>query len=135
MRYCTFIFSMSCSIASVTSYLSGIEAKKSYKMATSILLKFLTLKWNISRTIWRLEVGDGSFSCIFHALSFKLNVFFDRRFPLIPFHMYLQCLSTLILDTRQIKCDKTTKIFSLNKVLFYIFVSFSLQITLDLLYI
>ena len=27
MRYCTFIFSMSCSIASVMSYLSGIEAK------------------------------------------------------------------------------------------------------------
>ena len=27
MRYCTFIFSMSCSIASLTSYLSGIEVK------------------------------------------------------------------------------------------------------------
>ena len=27
----------------------------------SILSKFLTLKWNISRTIWRIEVGDGSF--------------------------------------------------------------------------
>ena len=27
MRYCTFILSMSCSVASVTSYLSGIEAK------------------------------------------------------------------------------------------------------------
>ena len=27
MRYCTFIFLMSCSIASVTSYLSGIELK------------------------------------------------------------------------------------------------------------
>ena len=54
---------------------------------------------------------------------------------LIAFHMYLHCLSTLILDTRQIKCDKTSKIFSLNKVLFHIFVSFSLQITLDLLYI
>ena len=51
-------------------------------MATSILLKFLTLKWNISRTIWRIAVGDGSLFCIFHALSFELNVFFDRRFPL-----------------------------------------------------
>ena len=29
--------------------------------------------------------------------------------------------------TRQIKCDKTTKIFSLNKVLFNISVPFSLQ--------
>ena len=47
-------------------------------MATSILLKFLTLKWNISRTIWRIEVGDGLFVCIFHALSFERNFFFDR---------------------------------------------------------
>ena len=45
-------------------------------MAMSILPKFLTLKWNFSRTIWRIEVGDGSFCCIFDALSF------DRRFPL-----------------------------------------------------
>ena len=51
-------------------------------MATSILLKFLTLKWNISGTIWRIEVGEGSFSCIFHALSVELNFLFDRRFPL-----------------------------------------------------
>ena len=29
--------------------------------------------------------------------------------------------------TRQIKCDKTTKIFSLDKVLFHISVPFSLQ--------
>ena len=52
-------------------------------MATSVLLKFLTLKKNISRTIWRIEVGDGSLFCIFHALSFELNFFSDRRFPLI----------------------------------------------------
>ena len=51
-------------------------------MATSILLKFLTLKWNISRTIWRIAVGDGSLFCIFHALSFELNFFSDRRLPL-----------------------------------------------------
>ena len=51
-------------------------------MATSILLKFLTFKWNISRTTWRIEVGDGSLFCIFHALSFELNFFFDWRFPL-----------------------------------------------------
>ena len=51
-------------------------------MATTILLKFLTLKWNLSRTIWRIEVGDGSLFCIFHALSFELNLFFDGRFPL-----------------------------------------------------
>ena len=46
-----------------------------------ILLKFLTLKWNISRTIWRIEVGDGSLFCIFHALSFELNFFR----PEVPF--------------------------------------------------
>ena len=51
-------------------------------MAMSILPKFLTLKWNISRTIWRIEVCDGSFFCIFYALSLELNFVFDRRFPL-----------------------------------------------------
>ena len=56
---------------------------KIYKMAMSIFPKFLTLKWNISRTIWLIAVGDGwFFFCIFHALSFELNSFFDRRFPL-----------------------------------------------------
>ena len=55
---------------------------KTCKMAMSILQKFLTLKWNISRTIWRIEVGDGSFCRIFHALSFEPNCFFDGRFPL-----------------------------------------------------
>ena len=34
---------------------------KTHKMATSILLKFVTLGWDISRTIWRIEVSDGSF--------------------------------------------------------------------------
>ena len=53
---------------------------KIYKMATSILLKFLTLKWDISRTIWRIKVNDGSFFGIFHALSFELN-FFRPKFP------------------------------------------------------
>ena len=71
---------------------------KVYKMAKSLLLKFLTLKWNISRKVWHIEVNDGSFTCIFHALSFELNFVFDRRFPLIaaerpslinPTNMYL----------------------------------------------
>ena len=51
-------------------------------MAMSILPKFLTLKWNILRTIWRIEVSDGSLFCIFHALSFELNFSFNQRFPL-----------------------------------------------------
>ena len=45
---------------------------KTYKMAMSILPNFVTLKWNISRTIWRIDVGDGSFFCICHALAFEL---------------------------------------------------------------
>ena len=57
---------------------------KTYKMAMSILSRFLTLKLNILRTIWRIEVDDGSLFCIFHALPFKLNFFFDRRFSLLP---------------------------------------------------
>ena len=65
----------------MTSYSSENEAEI-YKVATSILLKFLTLKWNISRTIWRIEVSDSSFFGIFHALSFELNFFFDWSFPL-----------------------------------------------------
>ena len=68
---------------------------KTYKIATPILLKFLTLKWNISETIWRIEVNDGSIFCIFHSLSFQLNFFFDRRFPLSqptePMHWTLNC--------------------------------------------
>ena len=56
-------------------------------MAISILPKFLTLKWNISRTISRIEVGNGSFFSIFHALSFDLNFFSTggpgRRCPLM----------------------------------------------------
>ena len=51
-------------------------------MATSILLKFLTLEWDISRTIWRIEVSEGSFVCIFRALSFELNLFFEWSCPL-----------------------------------------------------
>ena len=55
---------------------------ETYKMATSILLKFHTLKCDISRTIWRIEVSDGLLFCTFHAFSFEHNVFFDRTCPL-----------------------------------------------------
>ena len=55
---------------------------ETYKMATSILLIFPTLKCDISRTIWRIEVSDGSLFCMFHILSFELDLLFDRTFPL-----------------------------------------------------
>ena len=54
---------------------------KTYKMAMSIFPEFLTLKWNISRTIWRIEVGDGSFFAFF--TSFHLSLTFFR--PEVPF--------------------------------------------------
>ena len=66
------------------SYFSENEAKNlqnGIKMARSILLKVLTLKWDISRTIWRIEVSDDSFFGIFHALSFEVNLF-RPEFPL-----------------------------------------------------
>ena len=56
----------------------GLET---YKMATSMLLKFLTLGWDISRIIWRIEVSDGSFFAFF-TLSFEFKLFFDQSFPL-----------------------------------------------------
>ena len=37
----------------------------------------------MSRTIWRIEVSDGLLFCIFHALSFELNLIFDRTCPLM----------------------------------------------------
>ena len=55
---------------------------ETYKMAAFIFFKFLTLKCDISRTIWRIEVIDGSLFCIFHALSFEPNLFCDRTCPL-----------------------------------------------------
>ena len=77
VRYCTLIFSMSYRIASVTSYLSKNEAK-TLQNGDIRLAQIPTLKWVISRTIWSIEVSDGScFFCIFHALSFELNFFFS----------------------------------------------------------
>ena len=67
----------------MTSYLSENEAV-TYKMEMFILPKFLTLKWNISRTIRRIEVGVAPFFFIFHALSFEQNFFR----PEVPFKLY-----------------------------------------------
>ena len=72
----------------MTSCLSENEAKN-LQNGDAILLKFLTLKWNISRTIWRIEVGDGSFFCIFHALSFELNFFFRPEVPFKFFNVFV----------------------------------------------
>ena len=51
------------------------------QMVTSILLKFLTLKWDISRTIWHTEVSDGP--CFAFLPSFIwAQVIFYQSFPL-----------------------------------------------------
>ena len=66
----------------MTSYLIENEAE-TYKMAMFVLPKFLTLKWNISRTIWRIRVGNGSFFFAFFTL-FHLSLTFFR--PEVPSH-------------------------------------------------
>ena len=112
MRYCTFSLSLSCRIAAVTSYFVKMRLK-THKMATSVLLKFLTLGWDISRTIWRIEVSDGSFFGIFHALSFELNLFFDRSFPLI---MYQAKLLKLVVERCSVNLQFQEKICNSGSV-------------------
>ena len=71
----------------MTSYLSENEAKI-YKMATSVLLKLLTLEWDILRIIWGIEVSDGSYFFFFHfSCSFILSLtFFLPEFPFNASH-------------------------------------------------
>ena len=47
----------------------------------SILHNFMTLKWNISRIIWRIEVSDGSFLHFSRSFS-RAKHFSDWSFPL-----------------------------------------------------
>ena len=82
---------------SVTSYLSENEAenlqngemhvKKPLQNGYVHVAQIPDFEMNISRTILRIEVGDGSNFCIFHALSFELNSLFDQRFPLMSLHV------------------------------------------------
>ena len=71
----TFMFSLSCSIASVTSYLSENEAEN-LQNGHVHLAQIPDFKMEY---LWRIEVGDGSLFSIFHALSFGLDFFCDRR--------------------------------------------------------
>ena len=48
----------------MTSYLDERETEIVQNIATSILLKFLTLGWDISRTICRIEVSEVSVELI-----------------------------------------------------------------------
>ena len=69
---------------SVTSYLSENEAEN-LQNGDVHLAQIPDFEVEYLENLWRIEVGDGSsFFCIFHALSFELNFFFDWSFPLIP---------------------------------------------------
>ena len=81
LRYCTFIFLMSCRIASVTSYLSENEAKN-LQNGDVHLAQIPSFGWNISRTIWHIVFSDGSFFALFKLLHLSLT-FSDRSFPLM----------------------------------------------------
>ena len=65
----------------MTSYLSGIEAKNLQNGDVHIA-QIPDFEMEYLENHLGIEVGDGSCFCIFYALSFELNFFFDRRFPL-----------------------------------------------------
>ena len=52
---------------------------KTYKMETFILLKLLTLEWDISRTVWRIEITDGSFFACFMLFHLSLTFFSNGK--------------------------------------------------------
>ena len=85
LRYCTFNFSLSCSIASVTSYLIENEAEN-LQNGDVHLAQILDFEMEYLENLlahwgrWWLV-----FFFIFHALSFELNFFVARRFPLKQF--------------------------------------------------
>ena len=64
----------------MTSYFIEKEAKN-LQNGNVHIAQIPDFEINISRTIWRIEVGDGSLFCIFHALSFELNCFFRPEVP------------------------------------------------------
>ena len=58
----------------MTSYFSENEAKN-LQNGDIHRAQFLTSKLNISRSIWRIEAGDGCFFFHFSRSSFELNFF------------------------------------------------------------
>ena len=74
LRYCTFIFSMSCMIVSVTSYLSENEAKN-LQNGDVHLAQIPHFEMEYLENYLAIEVSDGSFFFILYALSFEHNLF------------------------------------------------------------
>ena len=79
-------------------------------MVMSILLKLQTLEWDISRTIWRIEVSDGSFCRIFHALSFELNKVTPTTFWLKSKNLS-KCTKLCFTDKLEV-ADKYSRLFN-----------------------
>ena len=91
------------------------QAVELYKMAMSILPKFLTLKWNISRTIWSTEVGDGSFFAFF--TLFHLSLTFFR--PEVPFKSIRRKAITLNHVELRLKQQNTLQLTTIIKIAVY----------------
>ena len=73
---------MSCRITSVTLYLSENEAKN-LPNGDVHLAQIPDFEMDISRTIWRIEVSNGSFFFTFFTVfHLSLTFFFYWRFPL-----------------------------------------------------
>ena len=75
------LISLSLRIVSVMSHLCENEAEN-LENGNVHLAQIPDIGKDISRTIWRIEVSASLVFCIFHALSFKLNLLFDQSFPL-----------------------------------------------------
>ena len=58
----------------MTSYLSENEAEN-LQNGNVLLAKNPDFEIEYLEKYWHIEVGDGSFACIFHALSFGRNIF------------------------------------------------------------
>ena len=84
LRYCTFIFSLSCSIASVTSYLSENEAEnlENGDVHLAQIPDFEMEYFQNHMAHWGRWWLVFFFFFIFHALSFELNCFSNRMSPL-----------------------------------------------------
>ena len=74
------------------------------------LAKILDLKWDVSRTIWRIEVSEGLFLCIFHVLLFELNFFrpeFPFKLPVTFRREHSVSVSYHFFEIDKMKCLKT----------------------------
>ena len=77
LKYCTLIFSLSCRIEYVASYLSGNLQNANDHLAQIPGFWMGYLKSHLAHSD-----SAGSFFCIFHTLSIEFNLSVDWSFPL-----------------------------------------------------